>query len=110
MQQIPIRAVSNQTLFTTLGSQDVQINIRQRITGVYFDLYLSNTRLVSAVYGRNMTPMVVDAYLGFVGDVMWVDTLGLNQDPVWSGLGTQFALVYLSASDLSALAGKVPFV
>ena len=110
MQGIPIASVSNQTLFTTLDAQNCQINIRQRITGVYLDLYVSGERLVSAAYGRNMTPMVVDAYLGFVGDLMWIDTLGLNQDPIWTGLGSQFVLVYLEAADLVALAGKVPFV
>jgi hypothetical protein len=110
MEQIPITSVSNQTLFTTLNSQSCQINIRQRITGVYLDLFVGNEPVQLAIYGRNMTPMIVDQGLGFTGDLMWIDTLGLNADPVWYGLGTQFALVYLLPSDLALLKGLVPFV
>ena len=60
--------------------------------------------------GMNLRPMVIDqAYLGFVGDIMWVDATGGNAMPVYTGLGTQFALVYLEAADLAVLQGSVPF-
>jgi len=48
-------------------------------------------------------------YLGVVGDFMFLDTQGSGpptfngSPPYYTGLGTQFLLLYLEASDLAAI-------
>jgi hypothetical protein len=41
------------------------------------------------------------AYLGFSGDLVFVDTLG-DQDPTYDGLGARYALIYLRPSEVGA--------
>jgi hypothetical protein len=43
--------------------------------------------------------MVRETYLGFIGDLSFTDTQGTS-DPVYTGLGSRFVLLYLEASDL----------
>ena len=48
--------------------------------------------------------IVRDLYLGFVGDLCFMDTQGTT-DPVSPGLGLRYVLVYLDAFDLAANKG-----
>jgi hypothetical protein len=41
-------------------------------------------------------------YLGFVGNVMFIDTQG-SSDPHAAGLGSRFQLVYFSAEEYALL-------
>jgi len=45
--------------------------------------------------------LVNDVYLGFSGDLEFVDTQGTD-DPTFDGLGTRYQLVYLEPSDLTS--------
>ena len=103
---VPLAAVPSQSVTATLNGQAAQINVYQKTTGLYLDLLvLTNPTplIVSGVLGRNLTLMVMDAYLGFVGDLTWVDNSGTNQDPIYTGLGGQFSLEYLFPSEIAAL-------
>ncbi len=51
---------------------------------------------------ENGNRLVRDAYLGFSGDLAVVDTQGAS-DPVYTGLGTRYQMVYLAPADLAAL-------
>jgi hypothetical protein len=99
MQFIPLQTIPNQAILTTLGTDDVQINVYQKTTGMFLDLYLDGTLLLSGVLCRNLTPLVMSRYLGFPGDLCWYDTQG-SSDPVYTGLGTRWALVWLEPADL----------
>ncbi len=76
----------------------------QGYPALYADLYLNGTPIISCRLVRNLIPWLLDAkYQGFVGDLVMADTFA-DTDPVYTGLGTQYQLAYLSASDLAAAA------
>jgi len=100
MQQIPLQSVPNQSLSIALAGQNCRINIYQRSTGLYSDLYVDNTLIIGGVICQNLNRIVRDAYLGFIGDLGFFDTQGIN-DPEYTGLGSRYLLIYLEASDLS---------
>jgi len=100
MQQIPLQSVPNQSLSITLAGQNCRINIYQRSTGLYCDLYVDNTLIIGGVICQNLNRIVRDAYLGFIGDLGFFDAQGIN-DPDYTGLGSRYLLIYLEASDLN---------
>lgn len=99
MLTIPIQATPAQSLSTVLGGQNCQVNIYQKSTGMFLDLSVSNSPIISATICLDRVRMVRETYLGFVGDLVFVDTQGTS-DPVYTGLGARFVLLYLEASDL----------
>jgi hypothetical protein len=107
MQTIPIQDVYSQTLTVQLAGQNTQINIYQKFdTALFCDVYVNNAPIITGVRCRNMVRIVRDAYLGFVGDLMFVDQQGTftapstGLDPSSPGLGSRYLLCYLSAADL----------
>lgn len=102
MQLVPIQPVPSQVLTALLTNQACQINVYQKNTGLFCDLYVNALPIVLGVICQNRNRLVRAAYLGFVGDMMFIDTQGLA-DPVYAGLGSQFVLAYLDADDIGAL-------
>jgi len=73
----------------------------QGYAALHCDVLLAGTPILSGRLVRNLIPWMLSAkYQGFVGDFAMVDTLS-DTDPVWTGLGAQYQLVYLEASDLA---------
>lgn len=99
MKIVPLLEASSQTLSITLGGQSCRINLRTRSTGLYCDLYVNDMLIIGGVACRNLTRIVIDGYLGFVGDLMFSDTQGTD-DPSSPGLGSRFLLFYVEAADL----------
>ena len=99
-QQIPLQAVPNQSLNPSIGGQAVQLNLYQKSTGLFMDVLVDNVPIVSGTICENLNRIVRDAYLGFVGDFVFLDTQG-SSDPTYQGLGTRFLLFYLTAADLA---------
>lgn len=99
MQIIPIQAVPNQSVKAQLGNQACRIVIQQTLYGVFLNLYVSEVLLVAGAICQDRNRLVRSAYLGFVGDIMFTDTMG-TEDPTSDGLGTRFQLCYLDASEL----------
>lgn len=102
MQIVPTKPLAYQRFLVQLGSQQCQIALRQNDTGLYCDLYVSNVLIIGGVICQNLNRIVRDAYLGFIGDLCFIDNEG-EADPVYTGLGTRFSLAYLEASDLAAV-------
>lgn len=107
MQIIPIQAVPNQTLQVQLANQPVTLNIYQQIYGLFVDVYVSDTLIIGGVIAENMNRIVRDAYLGFVGDLVFWDSQDTDfvnppdgLDPIYTGLGSRYVLFYLEAADL----------
>jgi hypothetical protein len=100
MQVIPLSATPSQNLSIILGGQNCQIKVYQKTTGVYIDLSINNSPIVSGVVCRDRVTIVRDTYLGFIGDLSFFDTQGTS-DPSYTGFGARFQLVYLETSDLS---------
>lgn len=109
MQIIPVQAVPSQTLQTTVGAQSCTLNIYQLDSyGLFMDVLVGGTVICQGVICENANRIVRYAYLGFVGDFAWFDTyVGITEshasDPVYTGLGSQYVLAYLSPTDTAAL-------
>lgn len=99
MQVVPLQAVPNQTLQAQLGGQACTLNVYQLTYGLFIDVYVGSALVCAGVICENMTLVVRYAYLGFSGDLVFFDTQG-DDDPVFSGFGSRFLLVYLAPSDL----------
>lgn len=100
MLVIPLSATPSQTLNVLLASQQCKINVYAKSTGVFIDLYVNDAPIMTGVICRDRVKLVRQAYLGFTGDLVFVDTQGLN-DPTYDGFGTRYMLVYLETTDLS---------
>lgn len=91
---IPIQALPYQTLTVQLGTQQCRITIFQNGEMVCMDVTVNSVRLVSSLCCRDRTSIIRHAYLGFIGAIGFVDTMGAS-DPHYRGLGTRFKLVYI---------------
>lgn len=90
---IPLDVVPSQTLTVPLGGQAVRLNVYTRTFGLYVDVYVNNTLIIGGVKALNLVKIVRSKYLGFIGDVFFFDTQGTD-DPVYTGLGDRFVLLY----------------
>ncbi len=97
---IPLKAVPSQNVATVLAGQSCQIAVYQKMFGLHLDLSVNDAPLIEGVLCFNLNLIVRDAYLGFVGDLVFIDNQG-SSDPVYTGLGSRFSLAYLEAGDLS---------
>ena len=98
MQIIPLIDQPSQTVYITLNNQICQIDIFVKSTGTYCNVTVAATILISGVICQNLNHIVRDSYLGFIGDLCFLDTQGLN-DPTYPGLGSRYQLVYLAPGD-----------
>jgi hypothetical protein len=100
MQIIPLRPVPSQTLMVTLADQLAQIDIYQKAYGLHLDLRVSDVLLLAGVVCQDRNLIVRSDYIGFVGDLCFVDTQG-TADPTYEGLGIRYGLAYIEASELA---------
>jgi hypothetical protein len=91
----------NQQLQAALGGQAVTLNLYQLAYGLFCDVLVNGSAIITGVICLNLTRIVRNAYLGFSGDFVFYDTQGTD-DPIYTGIGSRFQLVYLEASDLAA--------
>lgn len=94
---VPLQPVSNQAVSVQLGQQNCQINVYQKPTGLYIDLYVDNALIIGGVIAENRNWIVRSTYLGFSGDLFFLDNQGTD-DPNYTGLGTRFSLIYQGAA------------
>lgn len=99
MQVIPLQPGPNQTVTVNLDDQVCQINVYQKSTGLFLDLFVNNALIIGGVICENKNRIVRSLYLGFQGDLAFADSQG-SADPDYTGLGGRFALLYLSPGDL----------
>jgi len=92
MQIIPLSAVPSQVISVLLGQQSCQISVRQRDTGLYLDLSVAGTIIVSGKLCTDGVPLI-PSYAGFTGQLTFLDTKG-DQNPEYSGLDDRFVLGY----------------
>lgn len=100
MQTIPLIDEYAQTITVGLGGQNCTINLYQKSTVFFCDLYVGGTLIVGGVLCNNWTKIVQNTYLGFLGDLAFYDTQGTNP-PSSPGLGARYLLYYLQVSDLN---------
>lgn len=100
MEVIPVKNVASQTLKTQLAQQTCFIKIYQKSTGLYIDLRVDDRPVVTGVLCRDRVITVRHAYLGFTGDIVFIDTEGFD-DPYYTGLGGRWFLAYLSPEEVT---------
>ncbi|PND34526.1 hypothetical protein C1I89_10090 [Achromobacter pulmonis] len=99
MRKIPLRAVPSQSLSVVLAGQSCQVNVYEKSTGIYLDLFVNHQPIVTTVLCHDRVRLVREVYRGFVGDLAFIDRRG-HADPEYTGLGDRFILVYLEEGDL----------
>lgn len=101
---VPLQDQASQTLNVNLAGQACTISVYCKDAyGTFLDLSVNGSPIVVGVICQNKNRIVRDAYLGFVGDLGFLDTQG-SDDPVSPGLGARFVLCYLTPADLAVLA------
>lgn len=93
ISSIPLVAVPSQTLSVQLGEQKCRINVYQKLTGLYLDLYADDVAIGVGILCHDRVWLIRDAYLGFTGDLAFVDTQGTG-DPDYTGLADRFSLLW----------------
>ena len=100
MLVVPLQAVPNQTVSVHLGGQNCQIDIRQAAYGLFLNLRVDNVPVLLGVICENLNKIVRSTYLGFSGDLAWIDTQGAS-DPTYEEIGSRYFLGYFSNSELT---------
>jgi hypothetical protein len=99
MQIVPLQAVPSQLVNVTLNGQASTIEVQQKSTGLFITLSVNDALIISEVIAENANVIVRSVYLGFIGDVAFLDTQGTT-DPVYTGLGDRYVLAYFAPSEL----------
>lgn len=104
MLVIPLKPVPAQRLAVLLAAQSCTMHIYQRSTGLYIDVLVDDALVIGGVLCRNLCVVVRSLYLGFIGDVAFVDTqpdkINGPMDPEYTGLGARYQLIWLAPSEL----------
>ena len=106
MQQIVLQSVPSQQTQVVLDGQSCSISVYVKNQCMFLDLAVNGTQIAYAVQCKNLVSLVPTSYLGFSVRMIFFDTQGTN-DPVYTGLGTRWVLLYLDSADLEALNGIV---
>lgn len=96
---VPLKAVPSQQVLVTLNAQNCQVNVYAKRYGLFIDLLMNNSLVIGGQICENLKLIVRSAYLGFSGDIGFFDTQGTD-DPIYTGLGGRFQLLYLTPSEL----------
>jgi hypothetical protein len=101
---VPLQPIPNQSLQVSLASQATTLNIYQTLYGLFADVYLNNAALILGVICRDRTLIIRRGYLGFIGDLGFMDLIDTT-DPIYTGLGStgRYQLLYLAPADVSGL-------
>jgi hypothetical protein len=99
MLVVPIQDVYSQLVKAQLGGQNCEISIYQLSTGLFCDVSVDSTQIIGGVICQDRNRIVRSLYLGFIGDLAFIDTQGTS-DPSSPGLGTRYLLYYLTPTDL----------
>lgn len=100
---VPTQPVPNQNFQVVLNGQQMTFNLSQTAFGLFMDVLLSGVAIITGQICLNQEPLVQQVYTGFSGELIFVDVQGTS-DPVYTGLGSRFVLVYLEPADLAAAA------
>lgn len=99
---VPLQALPSQQIQVQLANQTCQIKVYQQPQSLFMDLSVNNVLVIGGVICQNRNRIVRSLYLGFIGDLIFVDTQG-SSDPYYTGLGSRYLLYYM---DTVFLAGK----
>ena len=99
MRTVSLVPQKSQSVSVNLAGQQCTIRLIQRESFMYMDLTVNGNPIMQGVpclYGNRM---VRYSYLGFVGDLVFLDNVG-QKDPYWEGLGSRYILYYIEESEI----------
>lgn len=99
MQTITVEPKKSQILSVNLAGQLCLIRLIQRSSAIYMDLTVNGNPIMQGVPCLYGNKMVGYSYLGFKGDLVFIDNDGQN-DPYYEGLGGRYTLYYIEETDL----------
>lgn len=99
MITVSLESVKEQTVNVALNQQQCAIRLVQRDSGIYMDMNLNGNPIIQGVPCWYANKMVRYSYLGFSGDLVFLDTQGTS-DPYYTGLGERFKLFYMTEAEL----------
>ena len=104
-QVIPLQALASQTAQCQVNGQAVTLNIYQQAYGLYMDVFIGTQDIVQGIICLNKTLIIRNSYFGFSGDFIFLDVQGgaSPTDPVYTGIGTRYFLIYLTPEAIAAL-------
>ena len=100
-EYVPLTQDPNQTIRVILGNQQVVIGITSTGNGVFVSVNSNGVDIINSVLALNQMALMVNYYMGFVGQLMFYDTQG-ESDPTWDGFGTRYLLVYMDTDNYAA--------
>jgi hypothetical protein len=98
MIQIPLIAEPSQTVKIVLNGQNIQISVYTKDSGLFVDINSNGTDIVVAVLALNGVPIICREYMGFLGNMIFIDTQGSN-DPTYDALGSRYQLIYMDQTE-----------
>ncbi|MGK0705117.1 phage baseplate plug family protein [Yokenella regensburgei] len=98
MRTISLEPKKSQAISIELASQQCLIRLVQRESFIYMDLTLNGVAILQGVPCLYGNKMIRYKYLGFAGDLVFLDSQG-EEDPHYDGLGGRFQLFYMEESD-----------
>lgn len=90
---IPAQPVANQTFNCILDGKQAQISLTTTDHGLYADVLYDGVPVANSRLCLDRTDINPDRYRGLPQGLFFVDLNG-TADPVYTGFGTQFLLLY----------------
>lgn len=90
---IPLQATANQTLNVIINNRFLRLDVYQRSTGVFLNVWLSDSLVVSGAVCQNQKNIIHADYLGLGVELFFFDMQG-SSDPDYTGLGSRYILLY----------------
>ena len=91
LTQIPLLQIPAQKLTIALGGQQCIIALRQRSSGLYLSLTVDDVPILSNALCVDRSQHYRQ---GFTGSLFFYDTTREQRDPYYTGLGTDYLLIY----------------
>lgn len=98
---IPVSAVPNQVEAVPLEGQSFILQLCQRSSGLYMDVFMNGQGIIFGVLCENRNLIIRNRYFGSPGDFYFVDTQG-DADPEYTGIGSRYLLMYAENAELVA--------
>ncbi|WP_262771420.1 phage baseplate plug family protein [Enterobacter asburiae] len=99
MITVSVLPQKSQSILVDLAGKQCIIRLIQRESFLYMDLTVNGNPLIQGVPCLYGNKMVRYSYLGFSGDLAFIDNEG-ESDPYWEGLGSRYTLYYIEENEL----------
>jgi hypothetical protein len=97
-QVIPVLPLAIQTFSCVLDNQTAQFTLTSTDGGLFADIVYNGVSIAAGRICLDRTNLNSSPYTGLPHGLFWVDLLGTS-DPVYTGFGTQYLLLYGDPDD-----------